>query len=246
MDLLWQDPRGNLSKAVEMIVGADADLVVLPEMFTTGFDVENVCCAEPFDGTTIATLVDIASSTDKAITGSVAVGQQGRYCNRMFFIKPDGSVEWYDKHHLFSYSGEDRLFDRGEERKIVEYRGMRILLEVCYDLRFPVWSRCRGDYDMIIYVASWPASRIGAWDALLAARAIENQAYVIGVNRVGDDPTAHYNGHSAAFDYYGNRIITAPDDIESVEYAVVDTDTLNRFRDKFRAWQDADDFSIEQ
>ena len=157
-------------------------------------------------------------------------------------MKPDGSVTWYDKKHLFTYGGEHLRFTAGTERVVVEWRGVRILLEVCYDLRFPVWARNRGDYDMILYVASWPTPRVSAWSALLVARAIENQCYVAGVNRVGTDPACEYCGGSVIIDPYGKTIAACEMNQECEASAEVDMEKLNAFREKFPALNDADDF----
>jgi predicted amidohydrolase len=181
-----------------------------------------------------------AASTGAAIAGSVAVTDGKSYYNRFYFVKPDGSVAHYDKKHLFTYGGEHHRFTAGEERVVVEHCGVRILLEICYDLRFPVWARNRGDYDMILYVASWPTPRVPAWSALLLARAIENQCYVAGVNRVGTDPSCEYCGGTVVIDPYGKTIAECPMGEESEASAVVDMDALEAFRQKFPVLEDRD------
>ena len=183
---------------------------------------------------------DKAAQIDAAIAGSVAVMENGRYYNRFYFVKPDGSVTSYDKKHLFAFGGEHERFTAGTERVVVEFRGVRILLEICYDLRFPVWSRNQGDYDMILYVASWPAVRVSAWKSLLVARAIENQCYVAGVNRVGSDPSNEYDGGSMVIDPYGRIISSCQDGFESLASALIDMDSLEAFRKKFPVLNDAD------
>ena len=181
-----------------------------------------------------------AAAINAAIAGSIAINENGKYYNRFYFVKPDGSVSYYDKKHLFTYGGEHHRFTAGSERRVVEFRGVRILLEICYDLRFPVWSRNRGDYDMILYVASWPSSRVVAWSALLVARAIENQCYVAGVNRVGNDPACEYNGGSAIINPYGERIACCATGEECEVSATIDMEALEAFRCKFPVLNDRD------
>ena len=167
------------------------DLFVLPEMFSTGFCTSPEGIAESSDSATLQWMKQKAAEHNCAIAGSVSVEENGKFYNRFYFVHPDGNVQWYNKKHLFTYGGEDKHYTAGQERVVVNFRGVRFLLEVCYDLRFPVWSRNRGDYDAAIYVASWPSPRVEAWKALLRARAIENQCYVLGVNRVGRIPIAN-------------------------------------------------------
>ena len=167
-----------------------------------------------------------------------------RLKNRFVFATPDGCIETYDKRHLFSYGGENKSYTGGQQRVVFEYKGFRIMPQICYDLRFPVWCRNRGDYDLLLYVASWPTSRISVWDTLLKARAIENQCYVVGVNRVGSDPVAEYCGHSAAVDFKGLQIAAHAQPFENILTVELDSDKLQSFREKFRAWEDADVFQI--
>ena len=192
-DITWANPAANRERCDEAINrNAGADIYVLPEMFSTGFCTHPDGIAEPADSDTLQWMKDKAKETNAAIAGSVAVTESSKFYNRFYFVYPDGKVQHYDKHHLFTYGGEHLRFTAGTERVVVEFRGVRILLEICYDLRFPVWARNHGDYDMILYVASWPTPRVEAWSALLRARAIENQCYVVGVNRVGSDPSCQY------------------------------------------------------
>ena len=179
-----------------------------------------------------------------AIAGSIATEEEGVFYNRFYFVTPEGDYAQYDKHHLFTYGGEHNHYHAGQERVVVEYMGVRILLAICYDLRFPVWSRNRKDYDMAIYVASWPTPRVEAWKALLHARAIENQCYVVGVNRVGKDPYCQYSGHSAIIDPYGKTLAECNEDKECLLTAQIDMDTLKAFREKFPVLEDADDFVL--
>ena len=179
----------TLSKVVSGYAGR-VDLIVLPEMFTTGFCVDPSHTADVIDdgSAAVAWMRRMAVRYDAAVAGSVAVADGERYFNRMYFVRPDGCVEYYDKRHLFAMGGEADHYTAGHRRVVVGWRGVRILLQVCYDLRFPVFARSRGDYDMIVYAANWPTPRIAVWDTLLRARAIENQCYVAGVNRAGQDP----------------------------------------------------------
>ena len=247
MDCRWEDAASNRAGAEKWIASQRADLFVLPEMFTTGFTMAPDRVAESGDGETAGWLCDMARHSGAAVAGSVAVrcdGGTGDYRNRFFFARPDGALLFYDKRHLFRMGGEGEHYRPGGERVVVEYRGWRILLQVCYDLRFPVWSRNRNDYDMILYVASWPASRAHAWRTLLAARAIENQCYVAGVNRVGRDPSAVYSGDSAIFDFKGEPVAAADPYREQSVVADLNLETLRTFREKFPAFLDADRFEF--
>ena len=240
-DILWAEPAGNVARADESINrNPGSDLYILPEMFSTGFCTQPEGIAESIQSDTLAWMKSKAAAIGAAIAGSIAVNDAGRYYNRFYFVKPDGSVATYDKKHLFTFGGEHNHFTAGEERVVVEWRGVRILLEICYDLRFPVWARNKGDYDMIIYVASWPTPRVGAWKALLTARAIENQCYVAGVNRVGTDPSNEYCGGSRVIDPYGRILVECNDGVEMESTADVDMKVLEAFREKFPVLNDAD------
>ena len=245
-DIAWADPAENVRQAeVAIDRRPGADLYVLPEMFTTGFATHPEGVAEKADSETLRWMVRKAAACRAAVAGSLAVEDGGRYYNRLCFVHPDGRVETYDKRHLFTYSGEDRHYTRGTRRVVVTFRGVRILLQVCYDLRFPVWSRNRGDYDVALYVASWPVGRIEAWSALLRARAIENQCYVVGVNRVGRDPVAEYSGASVVIDPYGRTVATCEDHHVSAAEAVLDLEHLAAFRRKFPVLEDGDAFELQ-
>ena len=186
----------------------------------------------------------VAAERDCAIAGSVAVEENGTYYNRFYFVYPDGTIRSYDKKHLFSYGGEHLCFTAGKERVVVEFRGVRMLLQICYDLRFPVWTRNRGDYDMILYVASWPTSRVEAWNLLLRARAIENQCYVAGVNRVGTDPSCTYCGGTVLIDPYGKTVAECETGRECEVSGSVDMEQLEVYRKKFPVLGDADAFDL--
>ncbi|MBQ9499349.1 MAG: amidohydrolase, partial [Bacteroidaceae bacterium] len=221
-----------------------ADLYVHTEKLTTGFATEPEGIAEPEGSETLQWMKRKAQACDAAIAGSVAIEKEGKYYNRFYFVKPDGTVTYYNKRHLFTYGGEDKHFTRGQERVIVEFRGVRFLLLVCYDLRFPVWSRNRGDYDAMLYVANWPTPRVEAWKALLRARAIENQCYVAGVNRVGTDPSCEYCGGSAIISPYGQTLAACEDSQECVAEAELDMQALEAFRQKFPVLNDGEEFEI--
>ena len=246
-DIVWASPEENVRRADEAISrNPGSEIYVLPEMFSTGFCTNPEGIAESIDSATLQWMKKKSAEVNAAIAGSVAVSKDGRYYNRFYFVKPDGSVTYYDKKHLFTYGGEHLRFTPGEERVVVEFRGVRILLEVCYDLRFPVWSRNRGDYDMILYVASWPTPRVAAWSALLIARAIENQCYVAGVNRVGTDPSCEYCGGSVVIDPYGRKIASCNDGEECEATAEIDMEALEAFRQKFPVLNDADKIFLPQ
>ena len=241
-DIAWAQPASNRAHIDELTAGLDAtDLIVLPEMFSTGFATEPGGIAES-DDDTLRWMLGKARERDCAVAGSVAVKTCDGYANRFYFVKPSGEVTYYDKHHLFTYGGEQRYYTAGDTKVSVEWRGVTIRLLVCYDLRFPVWSRntVSPRYDLALYVASWPATRVAAWDTLLRARAIENQCYVAGVNRVGEDPACRYCGSSAVIDAYGRVIASCGRDVESTATAVIDLPSLSAFRNKFPVLADAD------
>ncbi len=245
-DIVWGKPEENV-RAAEQAMNArpGSSLYVLPEMFSTGFCTEPEGLAEPADSDTLRWMCSYAQEHGCAVAGSLAVWEEGKYCNRFYFVFPDGSYRTYDKRHLFTYGGEDRHFTAGRERVIVEYAGVRFLLLVCYDLRFPVWSRSRKDYDAILYVANWPTSRVEAWLALLRARAIENQCYVAGVNRVGTDPACDYCGGTLCIDPYGKTLAECERGKAGSVTVELDMDSLEAFRQKFPVLEDADEFDLK-
>jgi predicted amidohydrolase len=245
MDIEWRSPDDN-RRRIENIIdrSSKSDLVILPEMFTTGFCASPENVAEKADGFTLKWLQNTAKEKDTAIAGSIAIEENGKYYNRFYFVKPDSSYSVYNKRHLFSFVGENKTYTSGDKRVIVEYKEFRILLQICYDIRFPVFSRNRLDYDMIIYVANWPVPRIDAWNTLLSARAIENQCYVAGVNRTGNDPSARYNGGTALIDFRGKPIASAASESEEAVLGTANICSLNNFREKFPALADADIFTV--
>ena len=245
--LCWQDAAANrdhLSALMDRSPGGD--LYVLPETFTTGFLGDADTDAEPYHGPSLAWLAEQAKSRSAAITGSLAVADAaGLRRNRMVFMPPDGEARWYDKRHLFAFGGEDERYSAGDEAVVVSWRGWRIDLQICYDLRFPVWCRNDRDYDLQLYVANWPSPRVEAWRLLLQARALENQAYVIGVNRTGQDGKGvDYPGRSAVIDAAGERLLELGSE-ESVEAVTLDLDALRAVREKLPFLQDRDQFSIQ-
>jgi predicted amidohydrolase len=243
-DIVWGNPAENrlrLQQQIEAQPGAD--LYVLTEMWSTGFAINPEGVAER-DEASLQWMKDMAVQMQAAIAGSLAIEQDGSFHNRLYFVKPDGEVEYYDKRHLFSYGGEDKYYSPGTERVVVEWKGVRFLLTVCYDLRFPVWMRWSDDYDAILCVANWPTVRIDSWQTLLRARAIENQCYVVGVNRVGKDPNCDYCGCSAIINPYGQTIAECEKDKECSMEAVFDMEKLNAYRAKFPALKEKDKFEI--
>lgn len=244
-DIAWGDTGENLRRCEQLLDrSAGSDLYLLPEMFTTGFCTDPVGIADTC-GTALAWMQKQASLRQAALAGSVAVGEEGHYFNRLYFVKPDGTEVHYDKRHLFTYGGEHLRYTPGSRRVVVEWQGVRILLAVCYDLRFPVWTRNRGDYDLLLYVASWPSSRQHVWDTLLTARAIENQCYVAGVNRVGTDPACTYSGGSVLIDAYGKPLASCQTGEACTATASLDLERLEAFRRKFPVLQDGDDFEVK-
>lgn len=241
MDIVWGDAVANMQHAEQMMENQkEVDMFVLPEMFTSGFCMEPERIADD-QGIALRWMQRMAREYDAAVAASVAVEENERFFNRFYFVRPDSSYEFYDKHHLFSYGGENRRYTAGKERVIATYKDWRILLQVCYDLRFPVWSRNHKEYDLILYVANWPESRVSAWKTLLKARAIENQCYVIGVNRVGDDPNSHYSGSSRVVDAYGKVMINCAEGEECRFSAELNLEDLVQFRKKFPVLDDADE-----
>ncbi len=246
-DIQWADPTVNLARAEALMDSAQgSDLYVLPEMFATGFNGDPEQTAQEAERSTILSWMHrMAVKHDAAIAGSVAIKEQDRYFNRLYFVRPDGETIHYDKRHLFTYSGENLHYHPGSRRVIAEWRGVRFILQVCYDLRFPVWSRNGRTtdkerlYDVILYVASWPSTRMHVWSTLLRARAIENQCYVCGVNRIGSDPSCTYEGGTMLVDAYGQATV-CPDNEESALTAELDMERLRAFRTKFPVLDDMD------
>lgn len=244
--LFWENSIKNKFFLDQKIskVSLDIDLIVLPEMFTSGFTMNPKSVTETMQGDTILWLKEVAKSRNSAITGSLVIEENGNYFNRLVFVFPDGRIQQYDKRHLFTLVGEDKVYTSGAKKLIVDYKGFKICPFICYDLRFPVFSRNVENYDVLIYVANWPRVRISAWDTLLKARAIENMSYVVGVNRIGSDGNHHeYNGHSQVLDFLGNHLLE-PQEHEGIFIVEIDKNTMLKARAKYGFLNDKDDFQI--
>ncbi|MGB6153084.1 MAG: amidohydrolase [Pricia sp.] len=243
--LIWEDPeenRNHFSKVLKE-VSSDADLIVLPEMFNTGFTMHPENIAKEEGRKTVDWMHQKAKETNASVLGSLPFFENGSFTNRLFFVEPDGKTSHYDKRHTFTLAGEDRVYNAGKKKLIVEFKGFKICPMVCYDLRFPVWSRNTEDYDILIFVANWPKPRILAWDTLLKARAIENMAYCIGVNRVGTDEMGHaYIGHSAVFDTLGGQVAFSDD--EEIIYATLSKEHITTTRQNLKFLEDRDSFEF--
>lgn len=242
LDIIWKNKEANFRNIEQAFEGHEADIFVLPEMFSTGFCMDSAEVADSHEES-LSFLRKMAKEKNAAFCGSVPVQQNGNYYNRMYFVHPDGKTDFYDKRHLFSFSGEDQVYTPGKERVVVHYKGFRILLQVCYDLRFPVFARNNDDYDMIIYVANWPEKRAEAWEHLLKARAIENLSFVFGLNRIGTDGNnLLYRESSHCFFADGKEISVKEGNIISADPELQE---LRDFRSHFRFLDDRDRFSIE-
>jgi len=243
--LSWMDGEANLRHFDAQLAGLTGrDLIILPEMFTTGFAMEAAKSSLP-EAQVVEWLHQHARRTDALIGGSAAIQTENGAVNRFLLVAPDGTVHQYDKRHLFRMADEHHHYLPGEQRQVFTWRGWRILPQICYDLRFPVFSRNRNDYDLALYVANWPAARARHWQALLLARAIENQAYVAGCNRVGSDGNQHhYSGDSQIISPQGEILSEAEPHQRARLDAELSLETLNAYRERFPAWQDADRFSL--
>lgn len=245
--LEWENPKVNREQLAEKFnsITQAVDLIVLPEMFSSGFTMNPGLVAEDMQGPSMQWLKEWAKRKEAAICGSLVICEGNCYYNRLVFVFPCGNVQCYDKKHLFSLAKEDRIYTAGRERLIVEYRGWRICPLICYDLRFPVFSRNTEDYELLLYVANWPKQRILAWDALLKARAIENMSYTLGVNRLGiDGNQQHYNGHSQLIDYLGAYLLE-PIKSNGVYIVELDKEKLVQAREQFNFLSDRDAFVLE-
>lgn len=245
-ELSWENPNENKALLQEKInaISQYVDLIVLPEMFTSGFTMNPQNVAQTMQGEAISWLKETAKEKNCAISGSLVIEENGNYFNRLVFVFPTGEIQTYDKRHLFSLAGEDKVYTAGKDKLIVEYKGFKICPLICYDLRFPVFARNVEDYDVLIYVANWPKPRVNAWDILLKARAVENMSYVIGVNRVGFDANNHeYVGHSQAVDFLGNYM-QEPQQIEGVFIVELDKNEMLETRKKLNFLNDTDEFKL--
>lgn len=248
-DIIWEDKFSNLSKYDMMLeeISDNIDLIILPEMFQTGFTMSAMDMSENMEGPTIEWLKSIADKYKAAVTGSLIIKVQGKIFNRLIWMEPGDKTGIYDKRHLFGIGGENEFYSAGDERLIVGYKNWRICPLICYDLRFPVWSRNRNEYDLLIYVANWPAPRQQAWDILTKARAVENQAYVAAANRIGTDGEGiNYSGESRIISPKGDILSKASMDKEEFITFEINYDTLINFRKKFPVLADADDFIFKK
>lgn len=248
--LHWEDKAANLAMLEQKIMGIreKTEIVVLPEMFSTGFSMQPAKLAEHMSGETVSWMKKIAAAKKIILTGSVIIQEDGHFYNRLLWVQPDGKLGYYDKRHRFAFAGEDDEYTAGNKRTIAQVKGWKINLQVCYDLRFPVWARqhitVAPEYDVLLYVANWPERRVHAWKTLLTARAIENQCYVVGVNRVGDDGNGiHHNGESMVIDPLGTVLYHKQED-EDIFTITLELEPLQQVREKFPFWKDADHFKI--
>jgi omega-amidase len=244
--LIWENPKSNRNYFEARInsITENVDLIVLPEMFTSGFTMNPEHVAETMEGETITWLKVLAKARNCAITGSLVIAENGNFYNRLVFVFPSEAVQFYDKRHLFTLAGEDKVYTGGNQKTVVEYLGWKICPMICYDLRFPAFSRNSEDYDLLIYVASWPKIRTNAWDALLKARAIENMSYAIGVNRIGTDANSYeYIGHSQAVDFLGNYVME-PEESEGCFTVKLEKEKMLQTRQKLGFLNDRDSFEI--
>lgn len=246
-ELVWEQPAENRKHLLHLLddLASETDLVVFPEMFATGFSMQVEKCAEAMDGESVQWMKRLAADRRLVVAGSLMIREHGNFFNRFIFVYPEGKMEYYDKRHLFSMGEEHLHFTGGQTRKLIQIKSFRILPQVCYDLRFPVFSRNRQDYDLLINTANWPAPRREAWKTLLKARAIENQSYVAGINRTGSDANGiNYVGDTCFVDPKGKVMLAAEDKTEQIITAKLSKDSLERFRNNFRVLPDADDFQL--
>jgi len=241
LDIIWKNPQANYEQIEKEFEGQKADLFLLPEMFSTGFcmDAEEIADSKE---ETLSWMKSFAKKKNAAVCGSVSIKENEKFYNRMYFVEPHGNFQQYDKRHLFSFSKEDEVYTPGKNRVVVVYKGIRFLLQVCYDLRFPVFSRNLQDYDVALYVANWPEKRVEAWEHLLKARAIENQSFVFGLNRIGTDGNnLIYKESSHCFFADGKDIVEKD---ENLVKAKINVNELENFRQHFQFLNDRDDFTL--
>ena len=245
-DIKWESTKENLNKLSELIgcKNYPTDLILLPEMFNSGFSMKPQEISTTMHGEVVEWMKKTASMYNSVIAGSSIIFENGNYYNRFLVVYPSGEVQWYDKRHLFRMSGEEKVYSSGNRQVVVNINEWRCALFVCYDIRFPVWTRNTGNYDIALFVANWPVNRIDVWKTLLKARALENQCYIAGVNRIGEAPSATYNGNSLIFDYKGEEIALLPESTEGLLFAELSLKKLNDFRNSFPVWMDADNFTV--
>jgi predicted amidohydrolase len=245
--LIWENPIENRSHLAQKITGfmEDVDLIVLPEMFSSGFTMNPKAVAETMQGETVSWLQHLAKAKNCAITGSLVIEENGNFYNRLVFVFPTGEINTYDKKHLFSLAGENEFYTAGKDKLVLEYKGYKICPLICYDLRFPVFSRNVENYDVLLYVANWPKPRVNAWDILLKARSVENMCYTIGVNRIGKDHNHHeYVGHTQVIDFMGEYVLE-PQEADAVFIVELNKAKLLETRKKLAFLNDKDNFQLE-
>jgi len=245
-DIAWEKPEENFQHLDQLLSQSqEEDLIILPEMWSTGFSMRPELIAESTQGPALKWMKDHAKQRNAVIAGSISVKDGHQYFNRCYFTFPDGEVVFYNKRHLFSYGKEDQHYSPAYDQIVVDIKGWKIRPVICYDLRFPVWCRNTDNYDVLLVVANWPVPRIHHWDALLKARAIENQSYVVAVNRTGHDGNGLvYNGHSSAYDMNGTQLVMM-DEREGITSVILDRHVLHTFREQFRFLQDRDHFNFQ-
>lgn len=246
-NLVWENPTKNRAYFQQKInaIPKTTDLVVLPEMFTTGFTMNPENVAESMNGETISWMQKIASEKEIAITGSLVIKENNNFYNRLIFVHPSKEIETYDKRHSFTLAGENKVYTAGTKKLIINFKGWKICPLICYDLRFPVWARNTENYDLLIFMANWPVKRVKAWDTLLKARAIENMSYTIGVNRIGkDDNEYQYSGNSAIIDFLGDEISSLEENKTGIVSAIINKENQDKIRKKLGFLNDKDAFTI--
>ena len=248
-DNIWQQIDANLDHLESKLLALsdNSDLILLPELFTTGFTMDAKSVSEGMNGKGVQWMKAMAAKHDSVLIGSLLIEEEGNYYNRLITALPNQEILTYDKRHLFSFAGEDKVFTAGIQRLIFQYKGFKICPMICYDLRFPVWARNTEDFDLLLYVANWPQARILAWDTLLRARAIENLCYTAGLNRVGTDANdLTYNGHSAVYDAMGTQIFSFEEGQQANGTVSLDLEHIRNTRAQFRFLEDRDDFDIKK
>ncbi|MGY5355464.1 amidohydrolase [Wenyingzhuangia sp. IMCC45467] len=244
-DIIWMNNLNNLENLDKQLANIKTDLIVLPEMFSTGFCMEPSKVAETTDGLSVLWMMKTAKKLNCAVCGSLSIQEKNKYYNRFFFVTPNGIEAAYNKKHLFSFGKENEVYTPGEKSITINYKGWKIKPFVCYDLRFPVWSRNTNNYDLALYVANWPAKRSFAWNSLLTARAIENMSYVVAVNRIGiDGNELKYQGDSKVIDPLGETLIDLKES-KTVRQINLKINHLEKVRDKFKFLKDADEFKLK-
>ncbi len=245
--LVWENPKENRTRFDAKIkaISEDTDLIILPELFSSGFTMNAAAVAEPMYGDTLLWLKTKAKQKQAALMGSLVILENSKFYNRLVFVEPSGEVSYYNKRHSFTLAGEDKTYTSGTKKVIFNYKGWKICPQICYDLRFPVWARNTSNYDVLVYVANWPKTRIDAWDTLLKARAIENMSYCIGVNRIGKDGNNYeYPGHSAAYDVLGNSLTSLKENEDASQTITLEKNHINTYRNKLKFLDDKDHFNL--